>query len=102
MPIRDPTFTIGTAMAAMPMSSDHLRKLFEQAAGQTSLQYLTNLRMNEAKQLLQMRAFTIKEVARRCGYVDPYYFSRIFYQSCGLRPSAYAKKGLSLLPKESL
>ena len=86
----DPEFHVGPALDALPMSRDHLRERFEQSTGKTPLQFLTDLRINEAKHLLR-RGFSIKEAGARVGYPDPYYFSRIFLKTAGVRPSAYGR-----------
>ena len=92
--INDSSFHIGDAMARIPMSTDHLRKLFHQATGRTPTQYLIDQRMLEARRLLKAGAYSAKEVAQRVGIDDPYYFSKLFLRATGQRPSVYAKAGM--------
>jgi AraC-like DNA-binding protein len=75
----------------MPIAPDHLRRLFRQATGRTPLDYLSELRVAEAKRLLKGRGLNVKQVAARVGIPDPYYFSRVFKKVTGWRPSAYLK-----------
>jgi AraC-like DNA-binding protein len=88
--VSDPEFDLGGAIAALPVSADHLRKLFRQSAGCTPLDYLTRLRVDAARHLLKLGGFSVKEVAVRAGFSDPYYFSRLFRKSTGESPSEFA------------
>jgi len=89
--MHDPELEVSTLMRTLPMSIGHLREHFEHATGKTPIQFLTDLRINEAKLLLR-RGFSVKEAGHQVGYPDPYYFSRIFYKTSGVRPSAYGTK----------
>ena len=71
------------------MAPDHLRRLFQQETGRTPVEFLTELRVAEAKRLLKVGGFAVKQVAERVGIPDPYYFSRVFQKVTGRRPSAY-------------
>jgi AraC-like DNA-binding protein len=89
--MHDLEFRSGDAMKDLPMSADHLRKLFRKATGHTPAQYLINLRVAEAKRLLKSGLLTAKQVAARVGIDDPYYFSRLFFKATGQRPTVYAQ-----------
>jgi AraC-like DNA-binding protein len=84
----DPELEVSNLMKTLPMSIGHLRKHFERTMGKTPIQFLIDLRINEAKLLLR-RGFSVKEAGNQVGYPDPYYFSRIFFKATGARPSAY-------------
>ncbi|MCI8387672.1 MAG: AraC family transcriptional regulator [Clostridiales bacterium] len=71
------------------LSEGHLRVLFRERCGMSPQRYLTLLRINAAKQLLEQPNLTISEVARSVGIPDPLYFSRIFRAETGLSPSKY-------------
>ncbi len=72
------------------VSPDHLSKVFKRQRGETPMNYLTGLRIREAKHLLlQYPEAGIKEVGQMVGYGDPYYFSRHFKNKVGLSPSEY-------------
>jgi len=87
----DPDFNAGNALAQLPMSSDHLRRLFTQSTGYSPLTYLNELRITRAKQLLREGTCRIKEVAMLVGIQDEYYFSRLFLKHTGQRPLAYRR-----------
>ncbi|GAA0684518.1 helix-turn-helix domain-containing protein [Kitasatospora atroaurantiaca] len=52
-------------------------------------EYLLSVRLNEAKELLAAGELPVAAVARRVGYEDPAYFTRIFTRRVGLAPSAF-------------
>jgi AraC-like DNA-binding protein len=86
--LENPAFRIGEAFKDLPLSADHLRRLFTDRMGRTPVQYLIDLRMDRAKELLQM-GFSVKETADRVGIDDQYYFSRLFHRTQGVSPTAY-------------
>ncbi|HYE05794.1 MAG TPA: AraC family transcriptional regulator [Planctomycetota bacterium] len=88
---RDPDFTIAAALAAVPCAPDHARRLFRAATGRTPLDWLTDLRLGEAKQLLASGS-AVGEAAVQAGFADPFYFSRIFQRRVGASPSRWAAR----------
>ncbi|SDR99881.1 AraC-like ligand binding domain-containing protein [Paenibacillaceae bacterium GAS479] len=70
----------------------HLSKLFRRFTGLSPMQYLQQLRMKRATDLLAATDLTIEQVASSCGYADPLYFSRHFRSNSGLSPTAYRQK----------
>ena len=62
---------------------------FKKYTGTTPIQYLTNIRMNKAKNLLHSSCFTVGEIANLIGYQNPLYLSRIFKKIVGLSPINY-------------
>ena len=91
--LHDSEFRVGAAMRGLPMAPDHLRRLFQQATGRTPVRYLAELRIAEAKLLLDVGGFGVKQAAAHVGFPDPYYFSRVFQKVTGRRPSTYLKGG---------
>lgn len=69
---------------------EYLSKLFKKFVGQSPLKYLTQLRMNQAKQLLlQFPDLEIGKIGEYVGYQDAFYFSRAFKNYAGVTPSEY-------------
>lgn len=85
----DPDFSLSGAMAKLSVDPDHLRRLFVKQTGQTPHAYLTALRIDKAKRLLAEQGSSVAEVAYRCGFYDPLYFSRVFRNVTGLPPSQW-------------
>ncbi|GAA3404075.1 helix-turn-helix domain-containing protein [Paenibacillus hodogayensis] len=64
--------------------------LFKSLTGTKPIDYLTDLRIHRAKELLLLPGHTLKAVAARAGFRDEYYFSRRFKQTVGVSPRQYA------------
>ena len=71
------------------ISPYYFSKLFKEETGENFIEYLTNIRIEEAKRLLKNRDLSIKNVSIDTGYSDPNYFSRIFKKQVGLTPTEY-------------
>ena len=74
------------------ISPYYFSKLFKQEAGKNFIEYLTDLRISHARDLLNNPGLSIKEICARSGYSDPNYFSRIFKKYEGVTPSEYREK----------
>ena len=79
--------------AQVHLSARHLSRLFHKETGTTILEYLTNLRVETAGQLLLDRELSIKQVARAVGYPDPHYFTTLFGRRTGMTPAVFRSKG---------
>jgi len=66
----------------------YLSKAFKSVTGVNFIDYLTNLRMEKAKELLRESALKINDVAEQVGYQHSY-FNRIFKRIEGMTPSRY-------------
>lgn len=77
------------AARAMNYSDTYFCRLFKQCFDQNFTSYLTNLRMNEAKKLLQNKDANIKDVSSKVGYSDSKYFAKVFKRMNGMLPSEY-------------
>ena len=73
------------------VSANHFSALFSQNMGQTFIEYLTNLRMNKAKEYLRCTGMRSSEIAGEIGYKDAHYFSYLFKKTQGMTPSDYRK-----------
>ena len=73
------------------VSRFHLLRLYKKLYGQTPLQRLTFLRMEEAKRLLKGGNETIPTVAARCGYENPSHFATAFRRVVGVTPRSYRR-----------
>lgn len=73
-------------------SARHFNRLFAAAYGTAPMSYLTDIRIRRACSLLRETSLSMAEIALRCGFGDPNYFSRIFRKKIGYSPSEYRKK----------
>jgi two-component system response regulator YesN len=71
------------------ISRAHLSRLFRKRTGQTFIEYLTELRIHEAKARLAEPGIKIYEVAESIGYRDWKHFTRVFKDYTGYSPSEY-------------
>ena len=71
------------------ISPYYFSKLFKEQTGQNFIDYLTGLRIETAKHLLEDPAMSVKEICIRSGYSNQNYFSRIFKKSTGMTPTEY-------------
>lgn len=69
------------------VSKYYLCRLFKDVANQTMNSYIMEYRCAQARLLLQKSDLPVKEVAYRCGFADPSYFSKCYYKICGKLPS---------------
>jgi len=77
-------------LAAMEyLSVSRYAALFRQLTGRSPQQYLIELRVSNARQLLRETNLSIGEVARRVGYEDALYFSRLFARYTGKSPRVF-------------
>ncbi|HEY5583574.1 MAG TPA: helix-turn-helix domain-containing protein, partial [Ruminiclostridium sp.] len=67
-------------------------RLFRKHTNLSFNEYVTNLRINEAKRLMREQpGMLLKDIAEIVGYQDQHYFSRIFKSITGIAPSEFNK-----------
>lgn len=71
------------------MSISTLSRMFKHHTGLTPLQFLLNIRLSAAKNLLKDTNLTISEISSMVGYDNPLYFSRLFHKHVGITPRDY-------------
>jgi two-component system response regulator YesN len=65
--------------------------IFKKATGYTFKNYVTNLKIKKAEELLLNSSLIISEISREIGYKDSNYFNRVFHKMTGVSPSTYLK-----------
>lgn len=76
------------------LSTSYVCTLFKTETQQTLNQYITDYRMEKAKQLLSDPRYKITDISSKVGYSDGNYFSKSFKKIVGLSPSEYREKVL--------
>lgn len=71
------------------VSETYFRKVFKQAFSLSPSQYIINLKLEYATQLLQSKLYTVAEVSDLSGFDDPKYFSKLFKKRYAISPLAY-------------
>ncbi|MFV0416919.1 MAG: helix-turn-helix domain-containing protein [Chthoniobacterales bacterium] len=74
------------------MSVSRLAHLFREQTGMAPRQYLEEVRLQRAMQLLRSGGMRVGEVADECGFASAFYFSNRFRRKFGQSPSAYRKE----------
>jgi len=85
---REP-LTIDRLAALSGLSRRHLLRQFKQVFGTTPLQYLLDLRLRHAAELLRSTTLPVTRVAFESGFEDSNYFTRRFSARHGVSPRAY-------------
>lgn len=86
--------TLETVAAKYYLSTCYFSRTFKAATGFHFVEYLNNVRIKEAKELLLNSSLTINEIAAAVGFHSNTHFGRVFKQIAGCSPSAYKKKEL--------
>ena len=71
------------------VSTFYLSKLFKEEKSENIINFVTNKRLDRARQLLSETKYSIKEITAFTGYNDQNYFSRLFKNKFGLSPSEF-------------
>lgn len=75
----------------VPMTTQHLSKIFKQQMGCTPIKYLWRRRSEKGINLLRHSGLTIYEITAQCGFKDPYHFSRYLKKNYGHSPREIRK-----------
>lgn len=85
------TFTLQLIAEQFDMSPRNFSRRFKLATGKTPMKYLHELRLNNAKELLQSSNLSVAEVAYKVGYNDTSYFAKQFRRELFVSPKEYRK-----------
>ena len=72
----------------------HFQKIFKDATGVSPHQYLLNLKINYAKELLLTTNHTVHHISLQCGFFDSNYFTNAFKRVVGTTPSKFRKENI--------
>ncbi|MFD2615653.1 AraC family transcriptional regulator [Paenibacillus gansuensis] len=79
--------TIEELASLAEISPNYVTVLFKSVVGTTPIQYLHQIRINTALDLLKNTQMTVGDIAEYLGYCDQAYFNRIFKKWMGIAPS---------------
>ena len=89
-----------TSLAALYGKNEkYLGRLFLAETGMTFKQYLTEIRLKHARDLLLVSGASILDIALDCGFGSVSYFNRLFRQRYQMTPSEYRKRGDRRAPR---
>lgn len=84
-------WTVASMADLASISGPHFHRVFKRNLGLSPIEWLRYERINAAKYLLSQTDLRVAEIGRRCGYDDPYNFSREFARLVGTPPSHFRK-----------
>lgn len=85
----DSELTIDKLCRHLHISPNYFSTIFKKETKQTFVNYLTNIRLEKAKELLKTTSLKTFEIARKVGYSEPNYFSYSFKKNLSISPSEY-------------
>jgi two-component system response regulator YesN len=85
----DEELSLNLLASHINFSPNHLSMIFARQTGQTFIKYLTEYRMNKAKELLRCTGKRSSEISIEVGYRDSHYFSYLFKKTQGMTPTQY-------------
>ena len=74
------------------ISEVYFRKIFTENYKTTPKQFIMDIRINKAKQLLSDGLIKVGAVAEQCGFSNQYHFCRLFKEKTGITPTEYMKQ----------
>lgn len=85
--------SLNTIAAEVGMSPSYFNSIFSKEMGKTFVEYLTEIRMDRAKELLMCSSMKTSEIGYEVGYKDPHYFSYIFKKTQNCTPKEFRARG---------
>lgn len=83
--------TIADIAAECKLTPSHFARSFRRSTGVAPHQYLSQLRIDEAKRVMLTTKLPLADVALICGFGDQSYFTRVFSRSVGVSPGAWRR-----------
>ncbi len=84
-------FTNNELLEIANLSPSYFIRLFKKETGKTPQQYLVELKIEKAKELLSFSNYTVTEICFLCGFSEHSHFSKVFKKLTGLTPLNYRK-----------
>lgn len=85
--------SLNTIAAEVGMIPSYFSSIFSKEMGKTFVEYLTEIRMDRAKELLMCSSMKTSEIGYEVGYKDPHYFSYIFKKTQNCTPKEFRARG---------
>jgi len=85
----DKEITLDILGSLIHKSPSHVSYLFHKYENKRPIDYLIQIRIQKARELLAATQLSIAEVSSSISYQDPYYFSRLFKKHCGVSPQKF-------------
>lgn len=84
--------TLNDLTYQLNISQSYLSSIFKKYTQTSPIEYFIQLKIDQACKFMKLTDMKIYEIAKKVGYEDPYYFSRLFKKYMGLSPKVYRKQ----------
>lgn len=88
----DPDISLGSVAMHVMLSPSYFSMVFSREVGETFIEYLTEVRIRTAMELLRTTALASSEIAHRVGYHNPRYFYAVFRKVAGQSPNEFRRR----------
>ena len=85
-------FSIDHISRELSYNKKYISHIFKKEMGVSIVEYINTIRIQTACTMMEQNFTSVSDIANKCGYADPQYFSRIFKQRVDASPLAYIKK----------
>lgn len=85
------SITLDDVAKVVHVSSSRVRHVFKDVTGVSFKEYVTQVRVAEAKRLLLSTDLSVAEIARAVSYTNLNQFYKVFYRSCAMSPGEYRR-----------
>jgi AraC-like DNA-binding protein len=82
--------TVEGLAKSLGFSRTHIAYVFKRNFGKTVLEYITDLKISEAKYLIRKGQYSVAQIAEYLHFENPHYFYRVFKKATGLTPKEYS------------
>lgn len=94
--LSNPNFNITKEIKKSGYNTDYFRRCFKSVYNKTPKEYLTQLRIEQAKEMLIHESYiSVNHVAESCGFADSFYFCTYFKKKVGISPLQFRKSNVS-------
>ena len=83
--------TVDAISKELGFSRTHISSVFKENCGKTITEYLTDLKISEAKYLIRKDIYTISQISDFLCYDNPHYFCRVFKKEAKMTPTQYSR-----------
>ncbi|MFP3153889.1 response regulator [Lachnospiraceae bacterium ZAX-1] len=92
--MHNPDLSMGEVADIFFISTGHLGRIMKQETGETFVNYLTNIRIKQAQELLKYSDLKGYQIGEKVGIKDPHYFSILFKKTTGISINEFRKQYL--------
>ena len=87
----DPELSVAAVADGLGISTAYLRREFSRAFGVPPVAFLRDVRIANAKNLLESGVLSVGEIAEQCGFMSTSYFIQVFHKKVGASPDKYRR-----------